>query len=229
MLLSPAMENNQNINTESFTIIESQSSFLLSFEGIEGCGKTTQIKSFKEYLESNGYQVIVLREPGGTEFGENLRKSILTSQTPLAPIAEAYLFASSRAQLLTEKILPFLKSPKHVIILDRYIDSSIAYQGYARGLGMEQILKIHTPTPLNILPNLTFYLSISVEVSMQRQEIRNNKKDYFEQENIDFYQKLINGYEACAQVFPNRIKRIDATKDIENVNQQIKKAFIEHV
>ncbi len=198
-------------------------SYLYSFEGIEGSGKSTQIQRLKEYLLKKNYSVLILREPGGTKFGESLRESILSSETPLAPIAEAYLFASSSPQLLNEKILPYLKNPNHIVILDRYLDSSIAYQGYARELGLKTILDIHTIPPLNIFPNKTFYLAISIQESMQRQAKRGNEKDYFEKENSAFYQQLYNGFEDCLKYFPKRICKIDATKSIENVSMQIQK------
>ncbi len=199
-------------------------SFLLSFEGIEGSGKSTQIKLLESFLTQKGYTVLTLREPGGTTFGEGLRNAILGSDSPIHPLAEAHLFASSRAQLVSQKILPALAKDKTVVILDRYIDSSLSYQGNARGLGFETILNLHTHPPLNILPSMTFYLEISLETSMQRQDLRNNKKDYFEKENQDFYKKLINGFEKCCEVFPKRIKVINATNSIEQVQVEIQSA-----
>ncbi|MAX67831.1 MAG: dTMP kinase [Bacteriovoracaceae bacterium] len=197
-------------------------SYFVSFEGIEGSGKTTQINLLKEDLITQGYKVLLLREPGGTHFGEKLREVILTSNEKISPLSEALLFASSRAQLLENKILPFLSQPKHIVIIDRYIDSSIAYQGFARKLGVETILKIHHHSPLNILPNLTFYLDINLNLSMQRQRLRGQNKDYFEKEDQDFYQELINGYEFCVENFKSRVKVIAADNTIENVAQQIK-------
>jgi dTMP kinase len=195
----------------------SNDSLFISMEGIEGSGKSTQIKSIAKFLEDNGYQVLTLREPGGTKFGEGLRSAILGSEHSLHPLAEAYLFAASRAQLLNEKILPFLKSTKSAVILDRYLDSSIAYQGMARGLGAETIIDIHRYSPLNIAPNMTFYLKIDLETSMKRQDARGNSKDYFEKESKDFYKDLISGYDLCAQLFPKRVRVIDAKKSVAEV------------
>ncbi len=194
----------------------------ISFEGIEGSGKSTQVNNFISYLENDGLQVHLFREPGGTIFGEQLRKAILDGNEPLPPISEAYLFASSRAQLLKQKVLPLLEQENNVVILDRYIDSSLAYQGIARGLGIEKILEIHTPTPLNVLPNITFYLEISVETSLSRQEVRGSEKDYFESEKSSFYKKLIEGYQSAKDAFPERIISIDGSKDIQEVGDQIK-------
>ena len=136
---------------------------MISFEGIEGSGKSTQIKLLKAYFEDKKYPVLLVREPGGTDFGEKLREAILHSQNEIAPLAEAHLFASSRAQLLTQKILPHLEQKNAVVLIDRYLDSSIAYQAMARGLGLQTILDLHSHAPLNTLPNMTFYLDISVE------------------------------------------------------------------
>lgn len=196
-------------------------SLFLSFEGIEGSGKSTQIKYLKEYLESRGHSVLLLREPGGSNFGEKLRSAILDSSEPISPLAEAHLFASSRAQLLAEKVLPFLEKDKSVVLLDRYLDSSIAYQGVARGLGIKTILDIHAHTPLNTAPNKTFYLKIDLETSEVRQKIRGSEKDYFEKENHAFYSQLISGYDQSSEIFKERIQVIDAKKSMEEVRFEI--------
>jgi len=198
-------------------------SYLLSFEGIEGAGKSTQIKQVAEYLESLNFNVLILREPGGTSFGEKLRHAILESNTELNPISEMHLFASSRAQLLQEVTLKELNNPGTIIIYDRYLDSSIAYQGVARKVGVETILKAHTDFPLTIMPHMTFYLEIDLQTSHDRQKIRNAPKDYFESRGDEFYKNLIEGYEICSKLFPNRIKKINALGDNESIFAQIKK------
>jgi dTMP kinase len=204
-------------------MVNKKQSFFLSFEGIEGSGKSTQIQKLSAYLEGLGFNVLVLREPGGSVFGEKLREALLTSNVPLHPMAEAFCFAASRSQLLTEKVLPHLEKNKAVVILDRYMDSSIAYQGFARGLGLETIAKLHEYPPLNHRPDLTIYLRIDLKTSEERQRQRGNEKDYFEKENQSFYQKLIDGYDACATHFPERIQTIDATTTQDSVFQEIKK------
>lgn len=206
-----------------FTQPQKTKGLFLSLEGIEGSGKSTQINFIKNYFENQGYQVLCLREPGGTSFGEKLREAILESTAPLHPLAEAHLFVSSRVQLLHEKILPFLDNPKSVVILDRYIDSSLAYQGSARGLGYETILSLHSPSPLNILPHRTYFLDISLETSMKRQEQRGNAKDYFESEKKTFYLSLIKGYREVATLFSKRIKTIDASQEALLVSSIIQK------
>ena len=198
------------------------SSLFISFEGIEGSGKTTQIKKISEHFSNEGYTVTCLREPGGTTFGEGLREVILNSKAPITPISEALLFASSRAQLLSEVILPKLKQKKHVVIVDRYVDSSFAYQGVARGLGIKTINDIHSHHPLNIFPDMTLYLKIDLETSLKRQSTRGNEKDYFEKEKESFYTLLIKGFNICHEQFSDRIKIIDASMDMDSVTNQIK-------
>ena len=202
---------------------ETPESYFLSLEGIEGSGKSTQIKFLEKILIKKGFRVLCLREPGGTEFGERLREAILKSSTPLHPLAECHLFLASRAQLLKEKILPFLLQPKSIVILDRYIDSTLAYQGQARKLGFKTVLELHQHNPLNILPHRTFYLDIPLEVSWERQNLRGQEKDYFESEKADFYGELIKGYQQMAELFSERILTIDARGSVEDVSAQIEK------
>jgi dTMP kinase len=200
---------------------ETPGSYFLSLEGIEGSGKSTQIKVIEERLMERGYRVLILREPGGTNFGEKLREAILQSQSPLHPLAECHLFLSSRAQLLEEKILPFLLVPKSVVILDRYIDSTLAYQGEARGLGIETVLGLHKTEPLNLLPHRSYFLDIDLKTSLMRQEKRGQEKDYFESEKSEFYEKLIRGYRKVADLFSDRIMKIDASSEVDNVSKLI--------
>lgn len=202
---------------------ETPGSLFLSLEGIEGSGKSTQIKRLEKFLADAGYRTLVLREPGGTSFGEKLREAILQSQTPLHPLAECHLFLASRSQLLKEKILPFLLEPKSVVILDRYMDSSLAYQGFARGLGLETVLTLHQHHPLNLVPHRTYFLDISLETSMERQKKRGQEKDYFESEKTEFYQKLIDGYRSLSQLFSGRILTIDASVSEDQVTTEIQK------
>ncbi len=199
-------------------------SYMISFEGIEGAGKSTHINRLKEDLEKEGFTVYITREPGGTAFGEKLREAILQSEVPLDPIAEAHLFASSRAQLLKEFTLEKLKTPKTIVIYDRYLDSSLAYQGIARGLGISTILEVHSHYPLTTVPNLTLYIEISLETSKYRQGVRGNEKDYFESEKDAFYNKLIDGYMFASGIFKDRFAVIDGEHDKEEVYRQIKEA-----
>ncbi len=200
---------------------ETPGSYFLSLEGIEGSGKSTQILATEKKLKEKGYRTLVLREPGGTEFGERLRDAILNSKVSLDPLAECHLFLASRAQLLKEKVLPFLLHPKSVVILDRYIDSTLAYQGKARGLGLSTVLTLHQYHPLNLVPHRTYFLDIDLETSLERQRKRGNQKDYFESEQTEFYQKLIDGYREVGALFNDRILIIDAQADELKVSQKI--------
>jgi len=196
-------------NLKIFAPPATKNSFFISFEGIEGAGKSTVIKSVQNYLEKKAYRLVSCREPGGTLFGENLRKSILESKTPINPLSEALLFASARAQLLTEVILKELQTPHTVVLCDRYIDSSFSYQGIARGLGIETILDIHKHYPLCMMPHRTYYIKIGLETSLFRQQKRNAAKDYFESEKEEFYRSLISGYDQASKLFPERISIIN--------------------
>jgi dTMP kinase len=196
-------------------------SFLISFEGIEGAGKSSQIIQLKNFLEKKNFRVIILREPGGTPFGEKLRQAILENKSEICPLAEAHLFASSRAQLMTEVTMKELSAPNTIVIYDRFLDSSLAYQGHARGLGVREVLEIHNIFPLNLVPHLTFYLYIDVETSIERQKIRNSTKDYFESKGEAFYKKLIVGYDMALELFPRRIKRLDAKRDVASISHEI--------
>lgn len=208
--------------TQKFRSPAFPGSYFLSFEGIEGAGKSTQIVKAKEYLENKGFRVLVLREPGGTSFGEKLRQAILNSTHDLHPIAELHLFASSRAQLLHEVTLKELNVPNTVIIYDRYIDSSLAYQGSARKLGFDTVLQAHQAFPLTLVPHLTFYLKIPAELSHGRQKIRNASKDYFEKQGDEFYNSLVAGYEKACELFPERILTINGQQTVEEVFNDIK-------
>ena len=217
------MENINHDLLQRFRAPAFPGSYFISFEGIEGAGKSTQIKDITSYLESKDFRVLLLREPGGTIFGEKLRKAILDTNTNLHPLAEAHLFASARAQMIHEVILKELATPGTIIISDRYIDSSLAYQGMARGLGFETILTIHQHFPLSLVPHLTLYFRIDLKTSMERQKIRNAPKDYFESQGEDFYNKLIEGYEKSLEIFPHRVKCVDAITTPEAILLDVKK------
>ena len=196
-------------------------SYFLSMEGIEGSGKSTQLKRVKEHLELKNFRVLILREPGGTIFGEKLRQAVLQTQTTLHPAAEAHLFAASRAQLLHEVTMKELSVPNTVIICDRYLDSSLVYQGKARGLGYQTILEFHNSFPLTLVPHMTFLLKIDLNTSHERQRIRNVPKDYFENQGDSFYEKLIEGYEEVEKLFPDRIIAVNANRSIDEVSGDI--------
>jgi dTMP kinase len=206
-------------------ISRANNSYLISFEGIEGSGKTTQVKLFTKLLTDQGYTVHVFREPGTTEFGEKIRDALLSSQKGLNPLGQCLAFCAARAQLLHEVVGPLLLKKDTIVILDRYLDSTYAYQGFAFGLDIETITDLHNKDILKTRPDITFYLKISLEISMQRQQKRGNNKDYFESQPESFYQKLIDGYDYCAKTFNKRVKTIDASLSVDEVSALIQKQF----
>ena len=210
-----------NENSKLMPFKAAPGSLLISFEGIEGAGKTTQIHKVKDFLESNGKTVHLFREPGATDLGEQLRSVILGQSAKLNPLTEALIFAAARVELIDQKLSKILSNENQVILLDRFIDSSFAYQGIASHLGIGTIKHIHSLAPLNQMPHLTFYLAISIETSFARQQSRGNQKDYFEKQGKSFHQKLKNGFDEVAKKWPGRVKKIDAEKNEAEVFQQI--------
>lgn len=196
--------------------------FLLSFEGSEGCGKSTQIRLLKERLESVGRQVVVLREPGGTEIGESIRHLLqhakeghsMTSET------ELLLFAASRAQIVREKIRPLVESGVFVI-LDRFLDSTTVYQGHARGLPIEAVNAINAFAIGGTLPQLTLLLDLDVQTAWQRIHATGRELDRMESQPPEFFEKVRAGYLALAAAEPQRIQVIDASASPEAVHEAV--------
>jgi dTMP kinase len=192
---------------------------IISFEGIEGVGKSTQINLLKDYLESKGLTVTVLREPGSTITGESIRSILLDSKENLSEESELLLMFAARAQLISEKVL---NNNVDVILFDRFYDASIAYQGFGRGLSINFIKNLidFTKCPT---PDLTFLLDISVQDGFDRKIA--DIKDRIESSGDEFFNKVRNGYLEIANDQPGRIKIIDAMDSIESIYEKI----IEHV
>ena len=192
---------------------------IISFEGIEGVGKSTQINLLKDYLESKGLTVTVLREPGSTITGENIRSILLDSKENLSEESELLLMFAARAQLISEKVL---NNNVDVILFDRFYDASIAYQGFGRGLSINFIKNLidFTKCPT---PDLTFLLDISVQDGFDRKIA--DIKDRIESSGDEFFNKVRSGYLEIANDQPRRIKIIDAMDSIESIYEKI----IEHV
>ncbi len=192
--------------------------YFISFEGGDGSGKSTQIKKLKNYFENKGYEVILTREPGGTEIGEKIRSVILDPENrKMSDVTETMLYAASRAQHVHEVIKPAIESGK-IIICDRFVDSSIAYQGYGRGLG-DDVSIINSYAVGKYMPNLTFLLKVRPDVGSSR--IRNREKDRIEMEAMDFHHKVYDGYEMLEKQFPERIVGIDASNTIDAIHNII--------
>lgn len=193
--------------------------YFISIEGPDGSGKSTQIKLMKDYFINKGFKVIETREPGGTSISEKIRDIILDTQnTQMSPIAEALLYAASRAQLVHEIIKPSIYEGK-VVICDRYVDSSIVYQGIARGIGVDVVSAINDIAIQGIMPDLTFLFDIDPEVALSR-KITSTVADRLELEALDFHKKVYEGYKKIAKE-NGRIKVIDASKSVKDINKDI--------
>lgn len=182
----------------------------ITVEGPDGAGKTTQVKKIYNYLLDLGKKVIITREPGGTELGENLRKVLLTpdDKAPV-PEAEALIYAASRVQLVKKVIKPAL-AQGFIVLSDRFIDSNLAYQGWARGLGIDEIIEINNWSLKDCMPDITFVLDIDPKVSLKRKK---DKKDRLESETLDFHRKVREGFLVLKERFSDRIKILDARKN----------------
>jgi dTMP kinase len=190
-------------------------------EGPDGSGKSTQIELLKEYLEGAGYDVLITREPGGNRISEAIREIILNSEyTEMSPVTEMMLYASARAQLIAEVIGPAIESGK-AVISDRFVDSSLVYQGMARGLGVETVYEINKVAIGEYMPQLTIMLDLPAEVGISRKKDQ-KELDRMELESLEFHKKVSAGYREMAQRFPERIKSIDATLPIEEIYGIIK-------
>lgn len=193
----------------------------ITMEGPDGSGKSTQIELLKQYLEGAGYDVLITREPGGNRISEAIREIILNSEyTEMSPVTEMMLYASARAQLIAEVIGPAIESGK-AVISDRFVDSSLVYQGMARGLGVETVYEINKVAIGEYMPQLTIMLDLPAEVGISRKKDQ-KELDRMELESLEFHKKVAAGYREMAQRFPERIKSIDATLPIEEVYGIIK-------
>lgn len=191
----------------------------ITVEGTDGTGKTTQIEYMKEYIISKGRDVLFTREPGGTPISEKIRAIILDKRNKeMDPMTEALLYAASRAQHITQIIRPALERGK-IVICDRFVDSSIAYQGYGRGLG-ESVSLINSYVIGETIPDATFLLKMDPTGSKAR--IDNGPKDRLEIEGMDFYHRVYEGYLELEKQFPKRIIGIDGDRSIEAVWQDIR-------
>lgn len=203
-------------------------SYLITLEGVEGSGKSTLIHYLKELIESIGKKVIVTREPGGIEISEQIRSVILdTKNIKMDGRTEALLYAAARRQHLVERIIPALNEG-NVVLCDRFIDSSLAYQGYARGLGIDEVLSINEFAIGSFMPNLTLYLDLDPEIGLSR--IHKNKGrevNRLDLEEISFHLKVREGYEEVIKRFSNRIVRVDANQELDKVFSDTKEILLE--
>ncbi len=193
----------------------------ISLEGIEGSGKTTQARNIAEYLQKKGHEVIVTEEPGGTDIGRRIRELLLDPQSRMDPMTELLLYYSSRAQHVREVIYPALLK-NTIVITDRFTDSTVAYQGYARGLDLSIISALNEIVVPDLKPFMTFLLDLDVEEGLRRNR-RANKEDRFELETIEFHTSVRKGFLKIAEEDSKRVKVIDASRGAEEVGSEILK------
>lgn len=203
-----------------------QKGLFITFEGTDGSGKTTQIKLMKEFLNNKGYEVVLSREPGGTRVSELIRDLVLDSvNMEIVPLTEMILYAASRAQHVAQVIKPAIDMGK-IVICDRFVDSSYAYQGCGRGVDLKIVADVNRVAIDGMIPDMTFFLDIDPEVAIKRR-ISSTGADRIEQEKIDFHTRVYDGYKKMALLYPERIKTIDANKSIKEISSQINEYLTE--
>ena len=205
--------------------------FFLSFEGVDGCGKTTQLERFAERAAQSGFEVVLAQEPGGTRIGREIRKLLLDARNvDLRPISELLLYFASRAQNIDEVILPALEAGK-LVIADRFTDATVAYQGYGRELGAESVQQIDAVACRGLEPDLTLWLDLDPRVAVARALERQDgsagdDESRMEREADDFRDRVRQGYAELWKARPDRIRRIDASGSIEEVERAILEAAL---
>ncbi len=191
---------------------------LISFEGIDGSGKTTQIQRLKDRLEQSGVNVSVFREPGGTEVSEIIRGLLLNPEFPIDPVTEVLLFSSARSQLIAEQVKPRLSAGEWVI-LDRFYDSTVAYQGYGRGsMPIVQLNAINAIASHGLVPDTTFYMHLSREQADER--LKGRTLDRMERAGYAFYDRVIAGFQTMA-ANESRFQTIDSYGDVDEIHSRI--------
>lgn len=192
----------------------------ITIEGIEGAGKSTIAKRVIEWLESQGRECLHTREPGGTQAGEKIREILLNPDIKLTPESELLLFEAARRQIMEELILPALEDDK-TVVLDRFYDSTTAYQGYGRGLDLDWIETLNMQACQNRKPDITILLDIDVQTGLQRAKKVSGSEDRFESEKIEFMEKVRQGFLTIAEKEPQRFISIHVEYDIEEIWNQL--------
>ncbi len=202
-------------------MVKNYKGYFITFEGIDGSGKSTQIAKLQGYIEAKGYDSYVTREPGGTPFAERIRDLILAKDSGnVYPMTELLLYLASRYQHTQEVILPKLKEGL-VVISDRYADSSIAYQGGGRELGTEDVIELNSIVTSGVEPDITFLLRVSPAVGLKRLGDSGEVKDRLEDQPLKFYQDISDAYDILARKFSERIKTINGDRAVDDVWDEI--------
>lgn len=202
----------------------------ITFEGVEGCGKSTQTRLLLRRLEERGKSALMLREPGGTGLGEAIREILLGDAVRIEPLSELFLYEAARAELVSSVIRKALAS-NGIVLCDRFIDSTIAYQGFGRGLDTATIEKLNNVASSGIRPDLTILFDLDVEEGLKRALARINGAaasagagpigDRLEREAIDFHERVRKGFLEIASKEPGRVKVVDATRTVENIHAEV--------
>ena len=207
----------------------------ISFEGIEGSGKTTHVKHTVRFLKDKGHDCVITREPGGTRIGEKIRAILLDpSSKEMDPLTELLLYTADRSQHIKELISPLLSAGK-TVVCDRYYDATVVYQGYARGLDTELILRLHRLLFENLKPDITLLLDLPPEIGLSRawkqidQGDRDRVETRFEEETLSFHKKVRSGYLEMARLEPERYRIIDASQEPDQVRKEITRTLSEEI
>jgi len=200
----------------------SYTGFFITIEGPEGAGKTTVMKDVVETLQSEGYDLISTREPGGIRISERIREVILDNDLiEMDGRTEALLYAAARRQHLVEKIVPALSEGK-IVLCDRFVDASLAYQGYARGLGIDEVLSINEFAIGKLMPNLTLLFDLDPKIGLSRIAKHDNREmNRLDVESLEFHEAVREGYQQVIKRYPNRIHVIDASRTQEEVTKEV--------
>ena len=201
-------------------------SAFITFEGPEGSGKTTIMQAVADKLQQD-YKIVMTREPGGVKTGEKIRELLLDGDA-MDERTEALLFAASRREHLVGKVMPALENG-NIVLCDRYIDSSLAYQGYARGIGVEEVKAINEFAINGLYPDLTIYLDVSVEVGRERIVSNLREQNRLDQEDVAFHEKVVEGYHKVIDSDASRFVVIDANQNIDDVVDATYKSILKYL
>ena len=198
---------------------------LITLEGLDGCGKSTQLELEARRLRSSGFRVTTTHEPGGTPVGQQMRDLVLHSPSQLTPLAELALMFAARAQHVEQVVMPALQAGE-IVLCDRFTDSSVAYQGYGRGIPVEQIRTLEELFCQGVRPDLTLILDLDPETGLDRALARNRSgvlaTSRFEKEELEFFRRVREGYREIARREPERVQMVDATGSIADIEQCVR-------